>query len=96
MVLKSSNSHINASPFPAAPVSQYSDAVVVREHSHAIRSGMGVIARFDAGIRVCTTRNDELLAAIDAIEKDDKEIAFKLSFRVASILQILLRNAKFC
>jgi hypothetical protein len=45
---------------------------VVREHSMTIHSDMELLRGLMQELEVCTTRNDELLAAIDATEKDDK------------------------
>ena len=46
---------------------------VVREHSHAIRSGMELTGRLMRELAVVTTKGDQLAAAIDATETDEKK-----------------------
>ena len=46
---------------------------VVREHSHAIRSGMELMGRLMRELDAVTMKGNEIAAAIDATESDEKQ-----------------------
>jgi len=78
-------------------VAELRDKTVVREHSHAIRSGLELTVGLMRELDVCTSRNDKLLKAIASVKDQKQRFAAQRAVSLpvrAAVMRDLAQSAR--